>query len=577
MHEVNTAHGIEILMVLLLVASAVGFALKWVRVPYSVALVIVGLAIGSSHLFPRVEMTPELILFVCLPALLFEASWNIRLGELKKIWKPVGCFATVGVVISMFITGTILSHFCGLEWKAALLFGAMTAATDPISVLALFRKLGLEKRLSLMLEGESLFNDGTAVVLFKMILLISITGTELSVGGSIFDFVRVVFIGAMVGLCVGAIGSRVTRYFDDHLLEITLTTIVAYGSYLVAEQLHSSAVIAVVVAGIVVGNYGSRTGMSATTRLAVNSFWEYAAFFTNSLVFLLIGLQINITLLLKHSFEIGVAILAIMFSRIVVVYGLGPLVSSTRLPIPYSWRHLLFWGALRGSLSMALALSLPHNFPMRENIVVLTFGVVLFTLIIPGLSIEPLVRFLGMAGEDKRLKEYFTLKSKLFAESHALKILEHQFTSGVVTRSIYLKLRDELLTKQRDLSHRMEEMKLEHSIIESIQEGETRKRLLESKKDSLLRLLREEAGDPDIIEELVMEMDKELDAIAVEERKIEKQLVKDTKKQNTGGFLTLKMKKVESKEESADDKSETTTEETSEPNPESESKLPQEK
>ena len=188
MHEVNTAHGIEILMVLLLVASAVGFALKWVRVPYSVALVIVGLAIGSSHLFPRVEMTPELILFVCLPALLFEASWNIRLGELKKIWKPVGCFATVGVVISMFITGTILSHFCGLEWKAALLFGAMTAATDPISVLALFRKLGLEKRLSLMLEGESLFNDGTAVVLFKMILLISITGTELSVGGSIFDF-----------------------------------------------------------------------------------------------------------------------------------------------------------------------------------------------------------------------------------------------------------------------------------------------------------------------------------------------------------------------------------------------------
>ncbi len=543
----NTAHGIEILMVLLMVASAVGFALKWVRLPYSVALVIVGLLIGSSHLFPRVEMTPELILFVCLPALLFEASWNIRLNELKKIWKPVSAFATVGVVVSMFITGAILTHFCGLPWQAALLFGSMTAATDPISVLALFRKLGLEKRLSLMLEGESLFNDGTAVVLFKMILLMTITGNTLNAFGSVYEFVRVVVIGAIVGLCVGAFGSRVTRYFDDHLLEITLTTIVAYGSYLVAEQLHSSAVIAVVVAGVVVGNYGSRTGMSATTRLAVNSFWEYAAFVTNSLVFLLIGLQINLNLLMIHAYEIGVAIVAIMVSRIVVVYGLSFFVSDKRLPIPYSWRHLLFWGALRGSLSMALALSLPHDFAMRENIVVLTFGVVLFTLLIPGLTIEPLVRFLGMTSDDKRLREYFTLKSRLYAESNALKDLEQQFTSGIVTRGIYLRIRDEILSKQRDLSHRMEEMKLEHSIIESIQEGETRKRLLESRKDSLLRLLREEAGDPDIVEELVMEVDKDLDQIASDERKIEEQLRRDSKKPSSG-FLTLKTKKHENNE-----------------------------
>ncbi|MEZ4537740.1 MAG: Na+/H+ antiporter [Cyanobacteriota/Melainabacteria group bacterium] len=555
----NTAHGIEILMVLLMVASAVGFALKWVRLPYSVALVIVGLLIGSSHLFPRVEMTPELILFVCLPALLFEASWNIRLNELKKIWKPVSAFATVGVVISMFITGAILAHFCGLPWQAALLFGSMTAATDPISVLALFRKLGLEKRLSLMLEGESLFNDGTAVVLFKMILLMTITGNTLNAFGSVYEFVRVVVIGAIVGLCVGAFGSRVTRYFDDHLLEITLTTIVAYGSYLVAEQLHSSAVIAVVVAGVVVGNYGSRTGMSATTRLAVNSFWEYAAFVTNSLVFLLIGLQINLNLLMSHAYEIGVAIVAIMISRIVVVYGLSFFVSDRRHPIPYSWRHLLFWGALRGSLSMALALSLPHDFAMRENIVVLTFGVVLFTLLIPGLTIEPLVRILGMASDDKRLREYFTLKSRLYAESNALKDLEHQFTSGIVTRGIYLRIRDEILSKQRELSHRMEEMKLEHSIIESIQEGETRKRLLESRKDSLLRLLREEAGDPDIVEELVMEVDKDLDQIVSDERKIEEQLRRDSKKPSSG-FLTLKMKKHEKDESDQSQESKETQE-----------------
>lgn len=543
-------------MVLLLVAAAVGFALKWVRVPYSVALVIVGLVIGSSHLFPKVEMTPDLILFVCLPALLFEASWNIRINELKKIWKPVFCFATVGVIVSMFLTGFILSHFCGLPWNAALLFGAMTAATDPISVLALFRKLGLEKRLSLMLEGESLFNDGTAVVLFKMVLLMSLAGSTLNPAGSILSFVRVVVFGALVGLLVGAAGSRITRYFEDHLLEITLTTIIAYGSYLVAEQLHASAVIAVVVAGVVVGNYGSRTGMSPTTRLAVNSFWEYAAFFTNSLVFLLIGLQINLGLLQRHAFEIGVAIIAIMISRIVVVYGFSPFVANNRLPMPYSWRHLLFWGALRGSLSMALALSLPHDFPMREHLVVLTFGVVLFTLIVPGLTIEPLVHFLGMAREDQRLRKYFSLKSQLYAESNALKDLEAQFSSGIVTRGIYLKLREELLSRQRQLSHSMEEMKLAHTIIESIQEGETRKRLIEAKKDSLLRLLREGAGDPDIIEDLVMKLDKELDLIAREEVEIEGQLAQDHKNATPPkhGFFTsgFKIQKKEIEEDEGD-------------------------
>ena len=208
---------------------------------------------------------------------------------------------------------------------------------------------------------------------------------------------------------------------------------------------------------------------------------------------------------------------------------------------------------------MALALSLPHDFAMRENIVVLTFGVVLFTLLIPGLTIEPLVRILGMASDDKRLREYFTLKSRLYAESNALKDLEHQFTSGIVTRGIYLRIRDEILSKQRELSHRMEEMKLEHSIIESIQEGETRKRLLESRKDSLLRLLREEAGDPDIVEELVMEVDKDLDQIVSDERKIEEQLRRDSKKPSSG-FLTLKMKKHEKDESDQSDESKETQE-----------------
>ncbi|MBX9693708.1 MAG: cation:proton antiporter, partial [Cyanobacteria bacterium] len=317
--------------------SAVGIATKWVRLPYSIALVIVGLLIGSSKLFPLVEMTPDLILLACLPALLFEASWNLRWKEIQRNLVPIVVLASAGVVISMFVTGWFMHNVARLPWDVALLFGALTAATDPISVLALFRKLGLDKRLSLILEAESLFNDGTAVVLFKMVLLMTIAGTVSEPTSCIIEFVRVVVVGALVGFVAGYLASRITRFFDDHLLEITLTTIVAYGSYLVADHFHASAVIAVVVAGIVLGNYGSLTGMSATTRLAVNSFWEYAAFAVNSIVFLLIGLQINLGLLEEHAFEISVAVGAVLVSRIVVVYVLCPFLSTKRLPIPWKW------------------------------------------------------------------------------------------------------------------------------------------------------------------------------------------------------------------------------------------------
>ncbi len=527
MEILHTAHGVEILMVLLLVTSVVGLATKWVRLPYSIVLVIVGLLIGSSQLFPRIEMTPDLILLACLPALIFEASWNIRWTDLKKSLIPIVVLASVGVVISMFVTGWFMHDLAALPWNVALLFGALTAATDPISVLALFRKLGLDKRLNLILEAESLFNDGTAVVLFKMVLLMTIAGTVTPPLTCFIEFLRVIIVGALVGFSAGYIASRITRFFDDHLLEITLTTIVAYGSYLVADEFDSSAVIAVVVAGIVLGNYGSRTGMSASTRLAVNSFWEYAAFAVNSIVFLLIGLQINLGLFKQHAFELGIAIGAILFARIVVVYCLCPFLSTKRQSIPWNWRHLLFWGALRGSLSMALALSIPTNFPMREKLIVLTFGVVLFTLIVSGLTIDPLVRAMGMLTGDKRLKDFQRLRSELYAEGEALESLETLLRSGTIAKSVYTKLRDEMLLKQQALNEKLEDLHLAHSFIEEIQLTEARKHIFESKKISYQQILRDERGDPSVIDPLLLEIDSELDRIIRAEEEYEHEVIVD--------------------------------------------------
>jgi len=394
-------------MVLLMVASGVGLAVRWVKVPYSIALVIVGLILGASHLLPPVAMTPELILLVFLPALLFEAAWNIDVKELIHDWRAIFLLAVPGVVIAMAL-GAWVMHLCGaLSWPMAFLFGAMTAATDPISVLALFRKMAVDHRLSLILEAESLFNDGTAVVLFKLVLALAIAGGA-SLGANVnadafslsavsIQFILSVLGGAGIGLAVGFCSSYVTRFFDDHLLETTLTAIAAYGSYLLADQFNVSAVIAVLMAGIVVGNYGSRQNMSAQTRLAVDAFWEYAAFIVNSLVFLMIGLQIDLPLLLKYGGKIAAGILAILVARVFIVYIFGLLLGAKGKPVPMAWKHMLFWGALRGSLSMALALSLPLSFANREEIIVITFGVVLFTLLVPGLTIEPLAKLLKLS------------------------------------------------------------------------------------------------------------------------------------------------------------------------------------
>lgn len=395
MNDQTTNLPIETFILLLLAACATSISIKWIRMPYAVALVIAGLLISVANVLPAVHMTPDLVLVIFLPALLFEASWNLDVHEVRHDWLAISALATLGVVVCMFSVASFLNIFGGMALITALLFGALVSATDPVSVISLFRQMGMPARLTTILEGESLFNDGTAVVLFSIMLAFVKDGAA-SVPMAIFEFFKSVAGGAFIGTAIGFIASRVTRSFDDHLLEITLTMITAYGSYLLANRLGVSPVISVVAAGMVVGTYGSHTGMSAATRAAVNSFWEYAAFLCNSILFLLIGLQVKIELLTQNASLIGFGVIAVCFARLLVIYGICPIVSTRNHPIPHKWRHVLFWGGLRGALCMALALSLPLSFPAREQVINMTFGVVLFTILVPGLTMEPLVKFLGM-------------------------------------------------------------------------------------------------------------------------------------------------------------------------------------
>ncbi len=328
---------VEFLIWLLIAASVIAVVASRLRMPYTVALVLGGLALGSVHL-PMIEtlvknqpdwLTPNIVLVIFLPALLFEGSLKLQVRQLRENALPILLLATAGVFAATIITGFAAHWLLGLPLLVALVFGAVTAATDPISVLSIFREMAVPKRLAIIVEGESLFNDGTAAVLFG--ILVAGVGSELlGVRDGVRDFVVEVAGGVAVGTALGYVFSKVAQKIDDPSVEITLTTVLAYSSYLAAQSVHVSGVIATVAAGLTVGNLGARTSMSPRTRIALWSFWEYLSFIVNSLVFLLIGLQVRVGTLLRDWRATLLAIATVVLGRALSVYGLVPISNLVR-------------------------------------------------------------------------------------------------------------------------------------------------------------------------------------------------------------------------------------------------------
>jgi Na+:H+ antiporter len=518
----ETHFAVEIFIILLLVASGVAMIGKWVRVPYTLMLVIVGLIISPMHFLPAVHISPELILLIFLPALLFEASWNLKLQHLRENLLPILTLATLGVGLSVGVIGVILNKGLNLPWSSALLFGSMISATDPVSVLALFKKLGLPKRLTTIVEGESLLNDGTAAVVFNIILGVAVGTSVDSVSGlalhSLREFGLVVFGGLAVGALIGLVASVLTSYFDDHLLEITLTTIAAYGSFLFAEGVKVSPVIAVLVTGLIIGNYGRQIGMSSTTQVAVNSFWEYAGFVVNSLVFLLIGLEIQVSSLLESMKAIGWAVLALLVARAAAIYGLTLITNRFTQPISFKWQHVLFWGGLRGSLSIALVLSLPSSLPGRPHLVVMIFGAVIFSLLVQGLTISPLLRRLRFSETSPGLREYELLQSQLLAETAALAEIDELRSQGRITERLYGRLRTELAEAQQSLTQDLSQLDASGIDLEQEQFRRMRQHLIGVKKARLTELLQDGMLSEGTYQELTLQLDQGLAAVQSESK-----------------------------------------------------------
>jgi monovalent cation:H+ antiporter, CPA1 family len=378
--------------VLLLVASVVGVFARRLHVPYSVGLVVAGIALALLPWHPSVTLSRELVYTGILPPLIFEAAFELRWEALRRNMALVILLATVGVLLSALVTGAVMTGLVHWPISAGLLFGILMAATDPVSVLSTLKEIEARGRLALLIEAESLLNDGTAAVLF-VIAIGFVAGEPLTYKVVAITLGATIVIGLLAGALVAGVVLVIIGRTDDQLIEVALTTVAAYGSFLLAEHFGGSGILGTLTAGMLLGNLAPRWGFfSEAGDRAVRSTWEFITFLANSLVFLLIGLAEGHEDFGGLWWTAGAAVIAVLAGRTAAVYPVCALFSRGLNRVGAAQQHALVWGGLRGALGLALVLSIPESFPWRHPIVVVTFAVVAFSIIVQGLTCRPLLR-----------------------------------------------------------------------------------------------------------------------------------------------------------------------------------------
>jgi len=471
---------------ILVIACGMALLAKRLKLPYTVLLVVAGLAVsllldgapGLREHLEKIKLKPELLLQVFLPILLFEAAFHVDLKSFLNNRRAILFLAIPGVIIGMVLTTAVFVPVAKLirgdmMWQVGLVTAAMLAATDPISVVALFKEFTVSKRLGIIVEGESLINDGIAVVLFGVVVKITADSLGLSIptldgqGGNVQalhvlgNFLREVFLGTAVGVAVGLAMSYLTSKVNDHLIEVALTAIAAYGSNVAAMQLHASGVIAVVVCGMMVGNVGAKHSMSPTTREAVFSFWEFAAFMANSFVFILIGLEIRLSELWADAGLIVAFFVIMILVRSVTVFGVHNLVRREDLRLKKPWLPVITWSGVRGSLSMVMAMMLvasDEGETTRKLILNLVFGVVLLSILLQGTTIEWLMKRVGLIVETREEIEYEMALARRQAVRCLVDNLEDAEMKGTLSHGTFEILHNRLVERREANDKRIAEM-----------------------------------------------------------------------------------------------------------------------
>ena len=323
--------------------------------------------------------------------------------------------------MTALVVGALVAIIVGLPLQVGLLFGSVVAATDPVAVVGVFRSLRASARLATIAESESLINDGVAITLYTA-LLAFVLGQDSSVSDALMLFVREMFGGILIGLAAGVVISRLNATVDDHLVEMLLSVALAYGSYVAAQWLHCSGPLACVAAGLVHGSYGRRVGMSETTRLRLDDLWEFLGFMANAAVFLLVGFTVNLESMLANAWPSVVAIVVVLLARFALLLVPGAFLRDHHLVTTQAERVVLAWSGLRGALTITLVLALPVATPYRDVLLAMCFAVVLFTLVVQGLTLPLLLRRLGLVQPSRaslRRRRCDCLRASLAARSRA--------------------------------------------------------------------------------------------------------------------------------------------------------------
>jgi CPA1 family monovalent cation:H+ antiporter len=386
-------------VVLLGIAVAVALLTQRLSIPYSVALVIAGLVLGLVEPTPEARVTPQLILAVFIPGLVFEAAYHIDLDQLRRSFASVAVLAVPGVVITAGLVAVIVAGATGLALNLAFVLGAIVCATDPVATVAVFRQLHAPRALSTVVEAESLLNDGTGVMLFTIAL--AAVSTPVSTVDGFVQFVLELVVSAVIGGLLGLLAVRVMHLAQDQTVRVLISIIAAYGTYLAADAIHESGIIATVIAGLAIGNAGGRFALPSETTEALDTVWDVLAFLLTALVFLLVGAAITPSQLAGAGAVIAAGFVGITVARAVGVYGLlgvgGRLLArGRRAPIPLGYLHVMFWAGLRGAIAIALVLSLPEDLPQRDLIAGGVYGIVLVTLLVQGTTAGWVVRRAGV-------------------------------------------------------------------------------------------------------------------------------------------------------------------------------------
>jgi CPA1 family monovalent cation:H+ antiporter len=472
---------------LLFIATGVFALARKTTIPYTVLLVLVGLILipisktSTFDFFQSFSLTPGLLFFVFLPTLIFESAYNMNIRNVLGCFRSISLLAIVSLLISSFFIAWVLEYasiFIGfpIPFAVTLLFGTLISATDPVAVLSLFKEYGAPKRLSLIFEGESLFNDGTSLALFLIVLEILTKGSgegfSLHLGTEIINgtimFTVMVLGGIALGVIMGALFSKlIQQVHDNELIEITLTMVVAHFTFILSEvishnvmigghHVYLSSIIATVVAAIMVGNYG-RYKISPSVVEYMEHFWGYFAFVANSIIFILIGLLFaSLPISLMDILPITiVTITVVAVGRAISIY---PVVGFLNLlkkeaHIPSTWSHLLAWGSLRGALAVTMVLLIPdtltidgwaHDFTVKEFIIALTIACIYFTLFVKGLTIGPMLKYFKLQSLNTvEMGEYHEATALLYAK--LLLEVERFMQKGYITKEIYDQLRKKYL------------------------------------------------------------------------------------------------------------------------------------